>query len=131
MKKVLLFLLFFMPLVSNAQVYYYRTTAFCMKIYSGGYWSDWSDWEPSDIKVKIDTDNDQIIVYSPAVQVYDIIKYVKTYEDNGGGQQMEFVVIDQDYDKGNVRLRMAPDGTPQLYIDFADIMWAYNLKQYR
>lgn len=48
MKKILLCLFFglMMFVNTNAQTYYYRTTAFAMKeLTSYGTWGSWSDWD--------------------------------------------------------------------------------------
>ena len=29
--------------------------------------------------------------------------------------------------KGMIRLRIAPDGNAQLYVDFNDVIWVYNM----
>jgi hypothetical protein len=56
-----------------------------------------------------------------------VYAYTDPYYDDGGGVQIKFSVIDQDGDRGTVRLRIQNDGNSQLYVDFADIMWVYNV----
>ena len=37
-------------------------------------------------------------------------------------------MIDQDGDYGSIRFRKQYNGTIQLYIDYADIKWVYNIE---
>lgn len=74
----------------------------------------------------IDFDNDVIRIYSRTPQVYVVTKYVGDYSDYLGGKQIEFKVIDQDYDPGTIRIRVESNGTSQLYVDFADVSWVYG-----
>jgi hypothetical protein len=72
-------------------------------------------------------DEDIIIIYSNKTQIYAIYENAGTYNDNDGGKQQGYYVLDQDYDKGMIRLRIARDGTSQLYVDFNDVGWVYNV----
>lgn len=113
---------------ANAQTYAYRTTAFAMKqINSYGNWSNWSDWEKSDMLITINLDTDVIKIYSPMTQIYQIIKYVGSYQDSSGGTQVEYKFVDQDDDIGTLRLRKERNGNIQIYVDFSNIMWVYNV----
>ncbi len=115
---------------ANAQTYNYRSTEFSYKyMNNNGYWTNWSEWEPSNIRIKIDFDDDTIIIYSKSVQVYQVTDYLGKYTDESGGQQTKFKVIDQDSDIGTVRLRIEQNGNSQLYVDFADVMWVYNVRR--
>ncbi len=128
-KLVLMFLFAFVSILSiEAQTYYYRTTGFAMKhVNSYGSWTNWTDWEKSDMLVTIDYDNDIVRIYSPRRQTYQITNYVRRYTDSSGGSQVEFYFIDQDGDRGSMRFRIETNGNSQLYVEFNDIMWVYNL----
>jgi len=52
-----------------------------------------------------------------------------TYTDESQGKQTKFYVIDQDGDLGYVRLRIEKNGNSQVYIDFNDVMWVYNVRR--
>ena len=57
MRKLILamFMIFAISVAANAQSYIYQAKFFAMKMVdSNGYWSDWSDWEKSDVILKID-----------------------------------------------------------------------------
>lgn len=110
-----------------AQTRYYKTTQFAIKYKVSGVWGGWSDWKSSSMKVKIDLDDDIIVIYSEKVQVYRVVETMGSYTDESGGKQVKYFVVDQDDDNGYVRLRIERNGNAQIYIDFADVMWVYNV----
>ena len=91
-----------------------------------GQWSPWSDWQRSSVKIVLDLNNDMITIYSPTTQYYKVVQFVGVKNDNSGGTQSVFNVIDADGDRAVIRLRIQADGTSQLYVDFADAMWVYG-----
>lgn len=133
MKKiiVILILLFGAFLTPNcdAQTYYYKTYQFAIKYRNNGVWGDWSGWERSNMTLKIDLDEDLIIIYSEKKQIYSVVENLGSYIDDSGGKQIKFYVIDQDGDNGYVRLRVEKNGNQQLYVDFNNVMWVYNVRQ--
>lgn len=135
MKKYLLILLMmFGMLFSNsidcsAQTYYYCTTGFSIKYKTSSGWTDWSEWKDSNMKMKIDFDDDIIVIYSPEIQRYLILEHVSNFTDESGGQQSKYKVIDQDDDIGYIRLRIERNGNSQLYVDFTDVTWVYNVRR--
>lgn len=132
MKKLYLLLVCLLIAFSvNAQTYYYRTTEFAYKYVSNGSWTGWSDWQNSFLKITINLDNDIVKINSETPQIYRITRYVKNYTDNSGGQQVMFSFVDQDYDRGTMRLRVERNGNSQIYIEFSDVMWVYNVIRIR
>lgn len=136
MKKFLLAFMFVFiigflhPISANSQTHYYRTTEFSYKqLTNNGKWTSWSDWEESDMLVSMNLSNDVVVIFSPQTQRYKITQHVRNYTDTSGGKQAEYKFIDQDGDKGSMRLRVEKNGNYQLYIEFSDIMWVYNIKQ--
>ena len=134
MKRVILFLFLFFGLFSlsslNAQTYYYKTYQFAIKYKSSnGVWGNWSDWEKSNMTLTIDLDKDVITVYSEKRQIYRVVEYMGSYSDESDGRQTKFYVIDQDGDAGYVRLRIEKNGNSQVYVDFGDVMWVYNVRR--
>ena len=89
--------------------------------------SGWSKAEKCSVPIEFKMDDDMIVVYSKSTQIYAIYENAGTYTDSEGGKQQGYYVIDQDYDKGMIRLRIARDGTSQLYVDFNDVAWVYNV----
>ena len=128
MKKfIFIFLMIFGFVISSqAQIQYYKTTSFAeAKIYNGTYY--WGDWQSSNMVLTINLNTDVITIYSPKTQVYKVYKTGNVFTDSKDGKQVTFYVIDQDYDKGTVRLRIESNGNSQVYIDFLNCAWCYNV----
>lgn len=81
--------------------------------------------------LSIDYTNDIVEIFSPKKQVYKITQHVNNYFDSSNGRQAEFRFIDQDGDAGTMRLRVDSNNNSQIYIDFANLMWVYNLVKIR
>jgi hypothetical protein len=94
-----------------------------------GRWNNWTDWESSNVLITINFTTDVVKIYSPKTQIYKIIEFTRRFTDNSGGSQVEFKFIDQDYDRGTMRLRIERNGNSQLYVEFADIIWVYNVRR--
>lgn len=130
MKKYLVILFLFVSTIVDAQTYYFKAFQFAYKeVNSYGKWTNWSNWEPSSVYITMDLDTDKIVIYSPTTQVYQILSYSSSYTDNSGGKQSSFRFIDQDGDIGTLRLRVERNGNSQIYIDFANVMWVYNVRK--
>lgn len=101
---------------------WYQTTQFAYKLQG----RDWSDWYDSKITIKFIMNQDKIIIYSDDPQIYRVIATLDPPYDPSG-QTVKFRVIDQDGDYGYLRLRLENNGNSQIYIDFNDISWVYNV----
>ncbi len=111
----------------DAQTYKYKTTAFAYREVVNNTWTDWTDWEPSSILVVISLDREIVTIYSQETQEYDIIEYQGNEEDDNGST-IKLLCVNEDGLRCNVRLRTQTDGERQLYVDFSDCMWVYNLE---
>lgn len=133
MKRILLMLtvllISFSDVIAQNNVLWFKTTAYAYKTYNYDYnrWNDWSDWIDSDMTMKIDLDTDKITIYSPEVQIYRVYETSDLYTDSSGGQQIKFSMIDQDGDYGHIRLRIETNGNSQVYVDFNNVSWVYNV----
>ena len=132
MKKflfVLMLMLGFVFTSANAQVQYYRTTAYAeARVYNGTY--VWSDWQKSDMTLVINLNTDVITIYSPRIQIYQVYGTANNgnaYTDSSGGTNIKFYVIDQDGDRGEVRLRIERNGNSQIYVDFNNVAFVWNV----
>ena len=132
MKRILIVIMFGLFCVGavQAQTQWFKATEFAVRVVNNGYWTKWSDWESVDINIKFDLSNDLIIIYSQETQIYKVLEQVKSPYDSNG-TQVKFRVIDQDYDKGFLRLRVENNGNSQIYVDYADISWVYNVVRTR
>lgn len=127
MKRILIIFAFLLSIVgASAQVQYYRSTAFAQaNVYNGRY--VWGNWESSNMTITINLNTDIITIYSPRTQVYRVLNSGDSYTDNSGGRQVSFKVIDQDGDRGTIRLRIEKSGNSQIYVDFSNVAWVYNV----
>lgn len=132
MKRLLLVLLLLCSIPVYSQIQWYKTTSMAIKYkrynsyYGQYYWTDWSDWERCVLNVKFDLNSDQIIIYSNKTQIYTVL-YTEDQPRDNSGSQIRFKIIDQDNDIGYLRLRIENNGNSQIYIDFNDVMWVYNV----
>lgn len=130
MKKFLLMLLMTLTLSATAfsQTQWYRTSEIAMRYKQNGYWTDWTDWERCVVNVSFDLVNDVITIYSAKTQRYKVIR-TETPPYDSGGKQVKFYICDQDGDYGHIRLRIENSGNSQIYVDFADVSWVYNVRR--
>lgn len=127
-KLLIVFFIFCFSFVSaEDKIVYYQTTEFAMKQIENNKWSDWSKWEESGLVVTFNMTKDIITIYSPKIQIYNIKEYCGHKTDKYGGSQVTFNFIDNDGYKGVIRLRIEKNGNSQLYIEFSNIMWVYNV----
>lgn len=131
-KYLLMFLMLFTLTSAYAQnVMWYKTSSVAVRyVNEYGNWTNWTDWQSCIVDVKLDVANDKIIIYSNETQIYKVLEQDSVPYDNSG-TQVAFKVIDQDYDIGRVRLRVENNGNCQIYVDFNDISWVYNVKRVR
>lgn len=118
----------------NAESLWFRAYNYSIKYkteYNRNNQTGWSEWRSCDVPIEFKMDEDVIVIYSNRTQIYAIYEDMGTYTDGYGGKQQGYYVIDQDYDKGTIRLRITRDGTSQLYVDFNDVGWVYNVVRRR
>lgn len=131
MKKLLLILAaIFVAFSVSAESLWFRAYSYAIKYKTESNRNNqrgWSNTEACSVPIQFDLESDMIIIYSNKTQVYSIYEDAGEYTDSEGGKQKGFYIIDQDYDKGMIRLRITRDGTSQIYIDFNDVGWVYNV----
>ena len=93
-----------------------------------GNWSDWSDWEDVSILVVINTATDRVNIYSSEPQEYDIYDYEPEETDSDGGTSITFHCVDVNGIRCDMRIRVQADGQVQLYVDYSNIMFVYNVQ---
>lgn len=130
MKRILLaMLLCIVSLTSFSQVIKFETTSYTYKEYTSYGWTKWAPYEHSSMLLTMDIDRDLVIIHSPRTQIYKIVDYSGTYTDRDGDSAMEFKFIDQDGDRGTMRLMQRRSGKSEVYIQFANIIWCYSVKR--
>lgn len=129
MKKFIILTVLFLGIVIsvNAQIQTYRTTGYYeKKLYSWG-WSNWSSKQQSNMNIVVNMNTDVVTIYSPRTQVYRVYEYLGTTRDSDSDTTVSLKFIDQDNDRGTMRLVIRANGQSQIYIDFANVMWAYDV----
>ncbi len=115
---------------SFGQVLKCKTTSIAIKTYNeySERWSDWSDWEDVNILITLDVDNDRIKIFSKENQIYDIIKDIRKSTDSDGDETYEWLCVNEDGIKCGVRLIQNSLGEErQIYVEFSNMMWGYNI----
>ena len=129
MKRLVSVILLFFSIYCYAgdSIRYYETTSFSMKKVVKGEWTDWSEWEESGMIITMNLTKDVVEILSPKAQIYNITENKGLYFDQEDGRNVNFSFVDQDGDKGTMRLRIEKNGNSQMYIEYANVMWVYNL----
>lgn len=130
--KKLLFLCSFLMLCGTSfadEIIKMQATSLAVKTTDDyGYWSDWSDWEDCSVLVVINVTNDRVNIYSQTPQEYDIYDYSDEEMDDQGGTTTTFHCVDDDGVRCDMRIRIQADGQIQLYIDYSNLMFVYNVE---
>ena len=128
-KVMLIIVLLFTSQTVFSQIINYKTVAFSINQYDELYhkWTGWSSWEKSNMLLTINFDTSVVTVYSPVTQIYSIYKSEGNYYDSDNDYHMVFKFIDQDNDRGTMRLLQRHSGESEIYIEFADIKWCYTV----
>ena len=125
MKKIILGIVIALltTIPSIAQTINFKATSVAIK--ETGY--QWTDWQKCNILITFNLKTDKVVIYSKSIQVYKVLTQGESFIDGSGGEQVKYRVIDQDDDLGSMRLRVETNGNSQIYIDFADVSWVYNV----
>lgn len=127
MKRLLLFLMLFVTVSSfaiNTHRYNYIGYTYSQKIYNENTktWSKWSSIVPTSVKIIVDYSENIIVIFSNKIQLYKIIdKETILLKDD---ISYKMTVVDMDTDNALITLYKK-----QLFIEYANLMWVYNLKQ--
>lgn len=116
--------------VSFGQVYKLKSTSYSSKYKINDYkWSDWDEWEETSVLITIDLKNERITIYSKLTQVYDIAENEGEEYDNEGDKTLSLYCIDKEGLTCRIRLvkLISQGGRNQLYVDYKDMNWVYNV----
>ena len=130
MKKFLVILLISIcGLTASAQsTQWYNASSYAYRYVNNGYWSSWTDWISCSVNIKFDLTTDIIDIYSNKHQRYKVL-YQEQNPYDINGQQVKFRVIDSDGVYGHIRLRIENNGNSQIYVDFSNCSWVYNVRR--
>ncbi|MFN5415791.1 MAG: hypothetical protein ACK5B9_01965 [Flavobacteriia bacterium] len=115
---------------SFGQVLKLKSTSLATTYLLNNYdWSDWSEWEETTVLITIDVAKERITIYSKETQIYDVAENEGTSVDKEGDEIMSFYCID---DEGvAVRVKIVTlhsrDGNTQLYVEYSNMKWVYNV----
>ncbi len=117
---------------SFGQTYNFKTSGLSvLEKKQNGKWGSWSDLELANILIKLDTDKNRILIYSEAIQVFEIVDYVPFVE----GQTDDihsFACIDNLGEECtlSIIIRKNQDNRKQLYINYDNRVIVYNISNY-
>jgi hypothetical protein len=116
---------------SVGQVTKFKSTSYSFKFKNDytSMWRKWAELERTEVLLAIDLTNERIKIFSKEEQVYDIVKYYDKETDLDGDITLQFQCVNQDGLKCFVRFVVlnSKNGQLQLYVDFSDMMWMYNI----
>jgi hypothetical protein len=129
-KSIILILFFGLCLHhSHGQTYKFSTSGLSvLEKEQNGKWGKWSDLSLVNIIVTLDTNKNRIVVYSQAIQVFEIVNY-QPVEENDSDLVYTFTCIDNNGEECTLSIikRKLQDNRKQLYINYGDRIILYNL----
>lgn len=114
---------------SYSQKYQFKTSGFSvLEKNESGKWNKWSDLELVNLLVSLDTDKSRIIVYSQAIQLFEIIEY-QPVEENDTDIVYSFTCKDNNGDDCTLSIitRKNQGNRKQLYINYNNRIIVYNI----
>lgn len=125
---VLLFLVFGIQ-QTYSQKYQFKTSGFSvLEKKENGKWGKWSDLGLVNILVTLDTNKDRIVIYSQIIQLFEIIEYQATTE-NETDIVYSFTCKDNNGDDCTLSIitRKKQDNRKQLYVNYDNRIIVYNI----
>ncbi len=111
---------------NNSEVTWFRVNAISFKeIDDDENWGEWSEWIECDISIQLT--REAFTVFSSEKQVYKIDDAKDPEEVDDGGWISTFYCIDKDGGRCHLRLRFTEDLNFQLYVDYNNIMYAFDM----
>lgn len=126
------FLLVFLFLVFNqgySQSYKFKTTGLSIAVKGEkGKFGDWSELKLVNILINLDTSKNRIVIYSEAIQLFEIIEYL-TAEETETDSIYPFVCKDNNGEDCSISIitRKNQENRKQLYIKYEDRVLVYNI----
>jgi hypothetical protein len=114
---------------SYGQVYKFKTSGFSvLEKNERGKFGNWSDLKLVNVLVSLDTNKNRIIVYSQVIQLFEIVEYQKT-EENDTDIVYSFTCKDNNGDDCTLSIitRKNQDNRKQLYINYNNRIIVYNI----
>jgi len=118
---------------SHGQAYKFNTSGFSvLEKDSKGKWGNWSDLSLTNMMVTLDTDKNRIVVYSQAIQVFEILVY-QPVEENDADLVYSFTCKDNNGEDCTLSIikRKKQDNRKQLYINYGNRIILYNIFNFK
>jgi hypothetical protein len=132
--KIIAFFIFTIGIHQGfSQIYKFQTTSVTMSLLNPkGKWTKWTEPKETSIIITLDTKKSRIVVYSEAIQLFEIMEYIdekSTPKDN----TVSFVCRDNDGEDCNIAIitRKNQENRMQLYITYDDRIINYNVSVYQ
>ena len=125
----LLLFLFFGLSQGFSQVYKFKTTGLSVTAKgTNGKYGDWSELKLVNILINLDTNKNRIIIYSEAIQLFEIVEYLPA-EESKTDLIYPFVCKDNSGEDCTLSIitRKNQDNRKQLYIKYDDRVLVYNI----
>ncbi|TRX37444.1 hypothetical protein FNW52_05640 [Flavobacterium sp. ZT3R18] len=133
MNKVKIGIVFvFLFLVFNqgySQTYKFKTTGLSVSEKEGnGKFGAWSDLKLVNIVINLDTTKNRIVIYSEAIQLFEIVEYFPV-EENDTDIVYPFICKDNNGEDCTISFitRKNQENRKQLYIKYEDRVLVYNI----
>ena len=126
--SILLFLVLGLH-TSYGQSYKFKTSGFSvLEKNDKGKWGKWSDLNLVNVLVTLDTNKSRIVVYSQIIQLFEIIEY-QTTEENDTDIVYSFTCKDNEGIDCTVSIitRKKQENRKQLYINYDNRIIVYNI----
>ena len=91
-----------------------------------GSWKEWTDWKDTDVLAVMDEEGKMLTLYTEPKEVYDIIKMTQENSD-AGRNILKMFCVDANGVECNIRLQHDNGENLQLYIEYSNIIIAYNI----
>lgn len=129
--KLYILLLFFAAGLQQtySQIYKFKTSGVSvLEKNERGKWENWSDLQLVNVLVSLDTDKSRIVIYSEVIQLFEIIEYEPT-EENDSDVVYSFSCKDNNGDDCTLSIitRKNQDNRKQLYINYGNRIIVYNI----
>lgn len=114
---------------SYSQSYKFKTSGFSvLEKNEKGKWGKWSDLNLVNVLVTLDTNKSRIVVYSQIIQLFEIIEYQPT-EENDTDIVYSFTCKDNEGVDCTVSIitRKKQENRKQLYINYDNRIIVYNI----
>lgn len=89
--------------------------------------SEWSKWEDVNILIVYNGKENTLEIYSKETQEFDIVRYDPDESDSDGGVISPMFCVDKEGRRCKIRYRQTKNNTLQLYIDYDNFMYVYNM----